>query len=50
MMTLFVVAIVGSFMGKKILSYIPQEASRKMILAAIILMSGYLTWQGISRM
>ena len=47
---LFVIAFIGSRIGKKIVQRINAELLRKIILVAIILVSGLLVWQGIQQM
>jgi hypothetical protein len=41
---LFVLAIVGSWIGRKIVDRIPQKAFRKIVLFALLLIGAYFTW------
>lgn len=43
---LFVLAFIGSWIGKQIINKIDERILRKVILWAIILVSGLLVWQG----
>jgi uncharacterized membrane protein YfcA len=45
---LFVIAFVGSRTGKQIVKKLPAEVFRKLILGAIIVLSGVLVLQGAS--
>lgn len=45
---LFLIAWIGSYIGKQLVLKIPTEILRKIILIAIIIMSTYLSWQGIT--
>lgn len=45
---LFVIAFIGSWIGKKIVHHIPTDVLRKIILIGIIIMSLWLGVQGIS--
>lgn len=47
---LFVIAFIGSRIGKKIVQRINAELLRKIILVAIILVSGLLVWQWVSQL
>ena len=47
---LFVIAWVGSWIGRKIVSRIPVETLRKIILSGIVIMSIFLGWQGYSNL
>lgn len=41
---LFVIAIAGSWAGRKIVDRIPQEAFRKIVLSSLLLIGAYFTW------
>lgn len=46
---LFVIAFVGSYIGKKIVARIPSDILRRIILIGIIVLSGMLVWQGMGQ-
>jgi hypothetical protein len=45
---LFVLALVGSWTGKKIVDKIPQTSFRKIVLVALLLIGAYFTWAWIT--
>jgi hypothetical protein len=45
---LFILALVGSWTGRKIVDKIPQKSFRKIVLVALLLIGAYFTWAWIT--